>query len=174
MKTAMVMPGQVAGLIVGSLPVIVGQKRAMTADTKADYAKRARRGMIGMVLHWTDKNSFTEIGEITDVGVTHSNPTQRLIARDMWARCSEWICHSEFTWCVIMRVVFTGTEKGDKVDEYEFNYTCAIRGKKSEILEDAMRESLIESMKGNDAYPDGHRNKGQYKHCEFVAHIVGV
>lgn len=140
----------------------------------ASYQERARRGLKGMILKWTDSDPFSEDGVITATDVTHTNPTQRLVVRDMWARCSEWILNTEFTYCVQMRVVFETENRGLKADELEFDYTCTLRGAKSQILNDAMEAELVECIKANAAYPDGHKNKGKYLHCEFVAQIVGI
>lgn len=132
----------------------------MSKKTKmADYLKRARRGMKGMVLSWHDADPFSESAEISNTDVTHHNPTNRLIVQDMWSSCNDWILNSEFTWLVQMRVVFTGTKRGDKVDEYEFHYSCTLRGAKSETLNDAMQAALNESVAGNNALADGHKKK---------------
>lgn len=150
------------------------KQRSNKKKKMASYQERARRGLKGMILKWTDSDPFSEDGAITATDVTHSNPTQRLVVRDMWARCSEWILNTEFMYCVQMRVVFETDSRGLKVDELEFDYTCTLRGAKSQILNDAMESELIECIKSNDAYPSGHKNKGKYLHCEFVAQIVGI
>ena len=150
------------------------KQRSNKKKKMASYQERARRGLKGMILKWTDSDPFSEDGLITATDVTHSNPTQRLVVRDMWARCNEWILNTEFMYCVQMRVIFETENRGLKVDELEFDYTCTLRGAKSQILNDAMESELIECIKANDAYPGGHKNKGTYLHCEFVAQIVGI
>jgi hypothetical protein len=91
MNYAMIMPSKVSKLIADSLPVVETQKRAMTTDTKAEYAKRARRGMKGMALSWIDENPFDDNAKIFAPMVDHVNPTQKLICEDMWYRCKDWI-----------------------------------------------------------------------------------
>jgi hypothetical protein len=150
------------------------KKRSNSKKKMASYQERARRGMKGMILKWTDSDPFSENGLISETDVTHTNPTQRLIVRDMWARCNEWILNSEFTYLVQMIVVFETEKRGLKIDELEFNYTCTLRGAKSGILNDAMEAELAECLKCNNAIPDGHKNKGIYVHCEFTATITGV
>lgn len=140
----------------------------------ASYQERARRGLKGMILRWTDSDPFSENGTITDADVTHSNPTQRLIVRDMWARCNSWIVATEFTYCVKMNVVFETVKRGLKVDELEFNYTGTLRAAKSQMLNDVMQKELAECIKANESLPQNHKNKGKYLHCEFIAQIVGV
>ena len=153
----------------------VATKKRGNAKTKmAEYQKRARRGLIGLTLKWIDADPFSESAEISGTAVTHSNPTQRLICQDMWRRCSEWITQSEFTWQVDMTVIFETDHRGQKRDEYEFIFTCTLRGNKSDILNDAMKAALEESVAGNAAFPDGHKNKGVYQRCEFSAKVVGV
>lgn len=156
-----------------ALVKIPAKKRSNSKKKMASYQERARRGLKGMILRWIDTDPFSENGEIKNPEVTHKNPTQRLIVRDMWYRCNSWILTNEFTYCVTMKVVFETEKRGLKVDEFEFNYTCTLRGAKSDTLNDAMQAELVESLRCNDAIPDGHKNKGRYLHCEFTAEIVG-
>ena len=154
--------------------VHTAKKRGSNPKMKAAYMKRARRGMMGFTITWRDSDPFTENGTIDGGEIDHANPTQKLICRDMWQRCSQWIVSTEFTWSVIMRVIFEGAPRGDVWVDCEFNFTCSLRGKKSEILNDAMEAALIDARAGNDAYPDGHKNKGVYSRCEFLAQVAGV
>ncbi|MET0356197.1 MAG: hypothetical protein ABW044_05425 [Cellvibrio sp.] len=150
------------------------KKRSNNQKKIASFHKRARKGMLGFSIAWADSDPFNDNGHITGGVIDHGNPTQKLICIDMWKRCSQWIVNTEFTWQVIMRVIYMGAPKGDKYDDYEFTFTCSLRGNKSEILNDAMEESLNESIKANSSYPDGDRHKGVYDRCEFLAVIVGV
>jgi hypothetical protein len=59
------------------------KERSNKKRKMASYQERARRGLKGMILQWTDSDPFSENGTITDTDVTHKNPTQRLIVRDM-------------------------------------------------------------------------------------------
>ena len=154
--------------------VQVAKKRSNDSKRKAAYMKRARRGMMGFCITWMDSDPFTENGRIDGGEIDHANPTQKLICRDMWKHCSQWIVSTEFTWRVIMRVVFVGAPKGDCFYDNEFTYTCTLRGNKSEILNDAMEQALKEAIAGNDYYKDGDANKGKYSHCEFLAQVIGV
>lgn len=153
---------------------IPAKKRSNAKKKMASYQERARRGLKGMILRWTDSDPFSENGTISATDVTHKNPTQRLVVRDMWYRCNEWILNTEFTYCVIMRVVFETEKRGLKVDEFQFDYTCTLRGAKSQILNDSMENELKEAIRCNDSIPEDHKNKGRYVHCEFEAIIVGV
>lgn len=150
------------------------KKRGSNPKMKAQYMKRARRGMMGFTITWRDSDPFTENGTIDGGEIDHDNPTQKLICRDMWQRCSQWIVSTEFTWQVIMRVVFVGAPKGDCFYDNEFIYTCTLRGHKPEILNDAMEQALKEAIAGNDYYKEGDANKGTYSHCEFLAAVIGV
>ena len=145
-----------------------------TKKTKAAYAKRARRGMLGFTISWIDENPFSENANISNGSIDHANPIQKLICRDMWLTSADWICGTEFTWRVAMRAVFTGAPRGDCYADAEHVFTCTLLGNKSKILNDAMEESLKEFIAGNDAYPAGHKNKGKYSHCEFLAEVIGI
>lgn len=150
------------------------KERSNKKKKMASYQDRARRGLKGMILKWTDSDPFSEGGKIFDTDVSHANPIQRLVVKDMWYSCNEWILNTEFQYLVTMDVVFETEKRGDKIDQFEFNFTCTLRGAKSQILNDAMEAELIESIKCNDAIPESHKNKGIYKHCVFTAKIVGV
>lgn len=153
---------------------ITKKKRSNNSKKIAAFQKRARKSMRGFTIVWADSDPFTENGRIDGGEIDHANPTQKLICRDMWQRCSQWIVSTEFTWRVIMRVVFIGAPKGDCFYDNEFTYTCTLRGNKSEILNDAMELALKEAISGNDHYKDGDSNKGKYSHCEFLAQVIGV
>lgn len=150
------------------------KERSNKKKKMASYQERARRGLKGMILKWADTDPFCEEGKIFDTDVSHENPIQRIIVKDMWYRCNEWILNTEFQYIVTMDVIFETEKRGDKIDQFEFEFTCTLRGAKSQILNDAMEAELIESIKCNDAIPHGHKNKGIYKHCVFTAKIVGV
>lgn len=153
--------------------VQVAKKRTNNNVKKAQFMKRARRGMMGFTVIWSDSDPFSENGNIDGGEIDHANPTQKLICRDMWNRCSQWIVSTEFTWHVVMRVCWKDYKNVEAVDCHHV-YTCSLRGNKSEILNDAMEKSLKDTIAGNDNYPDGHKNKGVYSHCEFMAVVIGV
>ena len=69
--------------------VQVAKKRSNDSKRKAAYMKRARRGMMGFCITWMDSDPFTENGRIDGGEIDHANPTQKLICRDMWQRCSQ-------------------------------------------------------------------------------------
>jgi hypothetical protein len=81
---------------------------------------------------------------------------------------------TEFIYRVEMNVVFETERRGLKVDELEFDYTGTLRAAKSQMLNDVMERELADCLKSNDSLPSGHKNKGNYLYCEFIAQIVGV
>lgn len=154
---------------------MIGVKKKTNDKSKmARYLKQARRGMKGFALSWVDADPYEENSEISNKAVSHTNPTQKLIAEEMWRTCSHWICNTEFMWLVRMTVIYDTPQRDLNPDQFDFNFTCTLRGKKSDVLNDAMKAELIKSRKCNDSYPDGHKNKGKYLYCEFIAQIVGV
>ena len=157
-----------------AIKMICRKKRTNSKNKMAAYQKQARKGLKGLILKWVDADPFSEDAAISNTSVSHTNATQRLVVDQMWQQCADWICNTEFTWRVSMLVVFDTDKRGLKVDDYEFNFTCTLRGKKSEILNNAMQEALRESHAGNDSLPDGHKNKGKYQYCEFVAQVIGI
>ncbi len=146
------------------------KKRSNDAAKKAQYMKRARNGMKGFEISWIDEDPFSENGKIHGGEVGHANPTQRLICRDMWKRCSQWIVETEFVWLIQMRVVFY--DRDEPYDDYEFVFTCSLRGNKSGILNEAMEKEFLYSIDLNSKAEV--RKKGVYSHCEFMATVVGV
>lgn len=156
------------------IKMIAQKKNKNDKGKMARYLKQARKLMKGFSVYWVDSHPFTEDGGISNDGVSHTNPTQKIIAQKMWDDCKLWILNTEFTWLVRMTVIYDTPNRGIKPDQYDFTYTCTLRGKKSDDLNEAMKAALKKSMAGNDAYPDGHKNKGKYLYCEFIAQIVGV
>jgi hypothetical protein len=157
-------------------------KKRSNAKTKiSGYTKRARRGVLGLTLKWHDTNPLidsTDPESITQTEVWHSNPTQRLICRDMWARCQKWIVESEFTWLVSVVVVYASNRGGEKRDEAEFRLTCGIRNPADERLSDAIEGFITESRINNHLVGEqkgtDHKSYGEYLRTEFVARIVGI
>jgi len=171
MKYAMVMPWKVADVLNSFVGEIKESVKAKNKETKAEYMKRARRGMLGMAISWIDLDPFDEKATIAGGEINHANPTQKLICEDMWRRCSHWIVNTEFTWQVRMVVIFDGARE---TPDYLFTHTGTLRGHKSDELNDAMQKAFDEAHKANASYKDGHKNKGVYLQTEFVAQIVGV
>lgn len=146
----------------------------MKKKSKADYAKRVRRGMLGFSVSWIDADPFSESADIAGGEITHANPTQRLICRDMWRKCSQWIVSTEFVWAVRMVVIFETEKRGDLHVEYDINYTGTLRGAKSEILNDELQKCFDDAIAANNSLAEGHKNKGKYLQTEFTAKVVGV
>ena len=136
--------------------------------------KQGRRGVKGLILEWSDKQPLSDAPFIQNDRVTHRNPIQRLIVKEMWRTSAEWIVTSEFTWRVTMTVIYATEKRGDKIDEVELIYTCALRGKKSQILNDAMLSELEASLAANDYLDTSHKNKGVFKSCFYKAEIICV
>lgn len=138
------------------------------------FHKRARAGMRGFMLSWSDIDPFGPCSDVQNVAVDHTNPTQRLIVADMWNQCEKWIMETEFQWSIVMKISIETERRGTAVTECEFNFTCALRGAKALVLNDAMKNEFEETIAGNNAYPEGHKNKGVLSGCVFVAKIAGV
>jgi len=157
-------------------------KTRSNAKTKmAQYAKRARRGVMGLTIKWHDKEPFhdsTGPETINKTEVTHANPTQRLICQDMWRRCQKWIVESEFTWLVTVDVVYASNRGGEKRDQGEFRLTCGIRRPGDDRMNDAIEKFITESRLANyqvgESLGTDHKSYGVYLRTEFVAVIVGV
>lgn len=120
------------------IKMIVVKKKTNNKDKMARYQKQARRGLKGLALSWVDADPYAENAEISSTSVSHTNPIQRIVVGEMWARCAEWICNTEFTWLVRMTVIYDAQKRDIKPDQYEFTYTCTLRGKKSDELNEAM------------------------------------
>ena len=148
--------------------------RSGNATKMAQFHKRARAGMRGFELHWTSTEPFVDSSDVQNVHIWHANPTQRLICADMWNRCQKWIVETEFQWLIVMKIIIETEKRGYAITECEFQYTCSLRGPKSKTLNDAMEKEFNETIAGNNAYPVGHKNKGKYLRCEFIAKVAGV
>lgn len=151
-------------------------KPPKTAKNMAGHLKRARNGVKGLTIGWRDSNPMSGNGEITHEFVTHKNPTQRLVVRDMWRKYHDWVLTQEFTWQVDCKVYFL-TKDRVKIEEIEVTLTCPLRdmdSKKTTALDDAIKAEIQAVITANDSVPDGHKNKGVYQYVEYVAQIVGI
>lgn len=149
-------------------------------NTKSAYLKRARASLKGLVLFWSDEFPLMEgYHKISETGVNHKNPTQKLICQDMWRRCQKFIVESDFTWHVSVKLIYTSTrDRMDKVDIGVFRKTCAIRGRNNAELDTAIEAFIIESRLNNNLVGDDlgqdHKSFGVFQRAEFTATIVGV
>jgi len=171
MNCAMIMPWNVGKLIAESLPSPVDKQIRYSPKVVAKNLERARRGLRGLALSWIDLNPTAKVSPIFSPKVDHSNPTQRMVCQDTWARHKDWILDSEFVWVVRMVVIFDGAKN---MPEYEFRYTGQLKGSKALQLTDKIMEAYEEAHRANDSYKAGNKNKGIYSQTEFVAQIVGV
>lgn len=154
--------------------MLPAKKRTNNKDKMARFQSQARRGIKGLIIRWHDSAPYADNSDISNTQVTHRNPTQRLVVAEMWARCSHWILNTEMTWVVSMNVIYKTKNKGDKVDEYEFELRCKLRAEddhKSIALNDTIEHHLNESIAANASLPDGHKNKGTYQTCHFSAEV---
>ncbi len=148
------------------------KERANKKKKMASNLKRGRKGLLWLVLEWSDSDPLSDAPFIQNDRVTHRNPIQRLIVKEMWRTSAEWILTSEFTWRLTMTIIYETEKRGDKIDEVELVYTCALRGKKSQILNDAMLSELEASLAANEYLDIGHKNKGVFKNCFYKAEII--
>lgn len=153
-----------------ALVKIPSKKRSNAKKKMASYQERARRGMKGMALSWIDEDPFDNTAKIFAPMVDHTNPIQKLICRDMWMQCKDWILNNEFVWVVRMVVIFEGAKNQP---DYYFDYTGALNGEKSKELNAKMEEAYKDAHRSNESYKDGDKNKGVYLQTEFLAQIVG-
>lgn len=157
-----------------SISVSPTNKKHANKKKMQQFQKRARAGMRGFLLSWTDMTPFGDESDVQNITVDHTNPTQRLIVADMWNQCEKWIMETEFQWAIVMRIHIETEKRGTAITECEFNFTCPLRGAKAKILNDAMKKEYDETIAGNNAYPEGHKNKGVFSGCVFVAKVAGV
>lgn len=150
------------------------KERANKKKKIASNLKRGRKGLLGLILEWSDSEPLNDTQNIQSDKVTHRNAIQRLIVRDMWQVSANWIVTTEFTWRLTMSVIYETEKRGDKIDEIELTYTCALMGKKSQILNDAMLSELESSLAANEYLAADHKNKGVFKTCTYKAEIICI
>lgn len=157
-------------------------KRGNYKQTMAQNLKRARAGLLGLNLSWTDTQPLvkSEHGEtISDFKVWHKNPTNRLICQDMWRQSQKWIVENEFTWLVIIKIFYESNRVSmDKVDIGEFKCTCAIRYEGDQRMDDKIEKFIIECRLANYLVAEekgiDHKSYGVFQRAEFSATIVGI
>lgn len=143
--------------------------------------KRARAGLKGLTVVWTDSDPLIDSDEAVIYGdaVSHENPTNRIIIKKVWSQYAHWILTAEFTWLVEVKIVFEAISRGkNKVVEGEFLCTCPLRRDGDSRMNDAIEQFIKEERETNDKIAQDlgadHKSYGVYLRTEFKAKIVGV
>lgn len=133
---------------------------------------RFKRMCTGLIVTWRDVEPFGDTKPY-DCKVSASTAAKRLIADGFYRANSERILSTDFKWLIELAVCFK-TPRGLDKRITEIELRCKLSSWQSNSICDVIAEAIEEAFTGNDAYPDGHKNKGEYQYCEFKAQIVGV
>ena len=101
----------------------------------------------------------------------HRNPSYNFIALQIWNDAFEFVMQNPQFWRINLEIHYTQTAKGDKIDFYELEPRSKYHIHEINKL---CRKCMIESMRGNKALADGHKNKGVFSHVKFKIEIMRI
>lgn len=133
---------------------------------------RFKRMCTGLIVTWRDVEPFGD-AKPYDCKVSASTPAKRLIADALYRGNSERILSTDFRWLIEVSICFL-TPRGLDKRITEIETRCKLSSWQSNSICEIIADALDEAFSGNEAYPDGHKNKGEYQYCEFKAQILGV
>jgi len=143
-------------------------------DLKVTLSK-ATNAIKGLRLEWSDKSplclALKTKENLLNPKTTHKNPVYNLMANEIWKKSYQFVSQTPFFWRIILDVHYTGAPKGDKLDTY------TIEAAQRHVLADinkTCRKCMIDSMRGNKALPEGHKNKGVFSHVTFKIEVAKI
>lgn len=133
---------------------------------------RFNRMCIGLIVTWRDVEPFGDTKPY-DCAVSASTPAKRVLADSFYRMNSAKILNSDLRWLIEVSICFL-TPRGVDKRITEIETRCRLSSWQSNSICEVIAESIEEAFSGNDAYPDGHKNKGDYLYCEFKCQILGA
>ena len=133
---------------------------------------RFKRMCSGLIVTWRDVEPFGDTKPY-DCKVSASTSAKRLIADSFYRANSDKILNYDFRWLIEVAICFK-TPRGIDKRITEIEAKCKLASWQSNSICEVIAESIEEAFAGNDAYPEGHKNKGEYLYCEFKCQILGA
>jgi hypothetical protein len=123
---------------------------------------RAKAGIKGLIISWSDVDPLRESSDIIPGKVTHRNPVYRLTAGEIFTTAGKWILERQpFRWLVTIRVLFDYPNGQTQIEERELEAVATINALNPHCM-DAIRDAMR------------HGNQKHYRHTEFTIECVGV
>lgn len=127
---------------------------------KNNMIKRARAGVKGLIISWSDKEPLRETYAEIKGKVTHRNPLFRLCAEKVFRDFGEWITFKQpFHWLITITVVFV-YDNGQQQNEIRELEAFATLDRINEHSLEAIRDALR------------HGDQAKYTHTEFVVECI--
>lgn len=123
---------------------------------------RAKKGIRGLIISWTDVDPLRDTSEIIPGKITHRNPVFRLTAEQIFRDFGDWITERQaFRWLITIKLIFDYPNGSTQIEERELEAVSTINALNDhclEQIEDALRHGAAE----------------HYRHTEFTVECVGM
>lgn len=130
-------------------------------NNKQQMLRRARAGIKGLIISWSDPDPLSDSPHIVDGKVSHRNPVFRLTAPKLFQDFGDWITSKQsFRWLVTIRVLFDYPNGQTQLEERELEAVTTLSAINDHCLaqiQDALRH-------GDVAY---------YRNTEFTIECMG-
>jgi len=137
---------------------------------------RDKKIVTGFILGWSDVNPLDNSPVIFNQFVSHKNLTCRLFAKKLWEKSAQFLIKTEFTWQIVVRIIFKSNRGGDKIIEGEFTCTYA-HDTGSEKMNAAIEAFIVSEKLNNELIGEtlgrDHKSYGIYERVDYVATIIG-
>lgn len=123
---------------------------------------RARAGIKGLIISWTDPEPLSHSPHIIDGKVSHRNPVYRLTAGKLFTEFGDWITERQaFRWLVTIRLFFDYPNGQTQIEERELEAFTTISS-----LNDHCLEQIQAALRCGA--------KEHYRHTEFTIECLGT
>ena len=123
---------------------------------------RARRGIPGLIISWTDVEPLRESSDIIPGKISHRNPVYRLTAGEIFRIAGQWITERQpFRWMITIKLIFDYPNGATQIEERELEAVATINA-----LNDHCMEQIQDALR--------HGAQEHYRHTEFTVECVGM
>lgn len=123
---------------------------------------KAKRLVKGLVISWEDQDPLSDGQKVGAGKVSHRNPVYRLMAKDIFRGCGDWIVHQQpLRWLIKICVVFRYDNGVDQEEIRELEGCSTI---------DGLNEFCMEEIE--DAFKHG--NMGKYFTTKFEIECIST
>lgn len=120
----------------------------MAKQRKNNNIKRARAGVRGLIIEWSDKHPLRETQAKISGKISHKNPLFKLCANKIFADYGDWITTQQpFHWLITITVVFiypNGQEQHETRELEAFTKLTRINEHSLEAIQCAMRHGNMQ------------------------------
>lgn len=136
--------------------------RSRPMKDRQHMINRARAGIKGLLISWTDPDPLRDTPMIIDGKVSHRNPVFRLTAGKMFTDFGDWITERQaFRWLVTIQLLFDYPNGQTQIEERELEAFTTIHS-----LNDHCLEQIRDALR--------HGAPDRYRHTKFTIECIGT